>query len=24
MLEVWNKAVLYHFLHAIAVFVLAL
>lgn len=24
MLEVWNKAVLYHFLHAIALFVLAL
>jgi uncharacterized membrane protein YgdD (TMEM256/DUF423 family) len=23
MLEVWNKAVLYHFLHAIALFVLA-
>lgn len=24
MLEVWNKAVLYHFIHAIALFVLAL
>jgi uncharacterized membrane protein YgdD (TMEM256/DUF423 family) len=24
MLEAWNKAVLYHFLHAIALFVLAL
>ena len=24
MIEVWNKAVLYHFLHAVALFVLAL
>src|SRR4029450_1761998 len=24
MLDVWNKAVLYHFIHAIALFVLAL